>query len=122
MEKITLQNDIGEAICFNGVLEAELSTYDEQYGVLTQQKLFATDDGRQAYSVISTDGKSKERRAYLIENQGGVCRINNGLFDVTVKTDDLITVVKGLCGLDSVGKGEEFFNKVNEFLDRAGNE
>ena len=80
MEEITLQNDTGANIVFLGQLSAEHSFFDEVRGALTQQKLYVTHEGHQAYSVVTSDGKNKERRAYLIKRQGRLCRINNGLF------------------------------------------
>lgn len=112
MEFITLPNDNGSEIEFLGKLYAEHSFYDEDSGVLTQQRLYITADGHQAYGVISGSGRTKERRAYLIKRDNELCRINNGLFDVTVTADHLVTVVKGLCGLSSSTTNEEFFSKI----------
>ena len=118
-EEVVLVNDIGAEITFQGKLHAEHSFFDEDTGILTQQKLYLTDDGHQAYAVVSGDGKTKERRAYLIKREGELCRINNGLFDVTVNIDHLLTAVKGLCGLSGSLRTEDFFSKVKETLKAA---
>ncbi len=114
LEEITLENDTGANIAFLGRLFAEHSFYDEETGVLTQQRLYVTRDGHQAYSVISSDGKNKEKRAYLIKRDGVLCKINNGLFDVTVNAQDMLAVVKGLCGLSGNMDYEDFFQKIKE--------
>lgn len=111
MEDVTLQNDVGAPITFSGRLVAENSFFDETTGALTRQKLYHTADGAQAYSVATSDGKTKERRAYIIRREGALCRINNGLFDVTVNARDLLTAVKGLCGLGEAAKGEDFLDE-----------
>lgn len=121
MEQITLENETGANITFMGRLYAEHSFYDEDSRVLTQQKLFITDKGHQAYSVVSSDGKMKEKRAYLIKREEKLCKINNGLFDVTVNAADMLAVVKGLCGLSESLSYEDFFAKVQE-TDKAVNE
>jgi hypothetical protein len=108
-EEITLKNDAGADITFVGRLMAENSFYDEDTGVLTQQKIYTTNKNHQAYSVVSSDGRTKERRAYLLKREGRLCRIHNGLFDVTVNADDVLTVVKGLCGITEEMRYEEFF-------------
>jgi hypothetical protein len=121
MEHITLENDTGASVTFTGKLFAEHSFYDEESGVLMQQKLYVTQDGDQAYSVVSSDGKTKEKRAYLIKRMGHLCKINNGLFDVTVNANDLLAVVRGLCGLTDKLESESFFEKIAD-PDKAVNE
>lgn len=120
MEPITLPNDSGASLSFVGRLCAENSFFDEETGVLTQQKLYITNNGHTAYAVVRGDGRSKERRAYLIRREGQTCRINNGLFDVTVNVRDLLLAVKGLCGLDESIQGEEFFQDMLD-KDNAAN-
>lgn len=114
MEQITLDNDSGNSINFTGRLVGEHSYFDEETNVLTQQKLYVTSAAQQAYSVVTTDGKIKEKRAYLIQREGQLCKINNGLFDVTVNAVDLLSVVKGLCGMNEAITEEEFFCKVKD--------
>ncbi|MGE4296706.1 MAG: hypothetical protein AB7E47_01640 [Desulfovibrionaceae bacterium] len=121
MEDVTLQNDSGEDLTFCGKLYAEHSFFDDESRVLTQQRLYITSEGHQAYSVIASDGKIKERRAYLIKSEGSLCKINNGLFDVTVKADDLLRVVKGLCGISESMRTADFFVEVQDALKNAAN-
>ena len=112
MEHITLDNDTGSNISFVGRLVGEHSYFDEETQTLTQQKLYVTSETRQAYSVVTSDGKNKQKRAYLIKREGQLCKINNGLFDVTVNAVDLLAVVKGLCGGSDAITEEEFFCNV----------
>lgn len=121
VEQVTLDNDTGNNITFTGRKVGEHSFYDEETNMLTQQKLYVTSAGQQAYSVVTTDGKIKEKRAYLIKREGQLCKINNGLFDVTVNAVDLLSVVKGLCGMSDAITEEEFFCKVQD-TDIAVNE
>ncbi len=111
MEEVTLSNDTGANLSFRGRLYAENSFYDEDTGTLTQQKLYITEKGQQAYSIVTSDGKNKERRAYLIKREGRLCKINNGLFDVTVNAHDLVTAVRGLCGIQENMQYEDFFGE-----------
>lgn len=112
MEQIVLENDTGANLSFTGKLYAEHSFYDEETQALTQQRLYVTNSGDQAYSVVTSDGKSKEKRAYIIKREGQLCKINNGLFDVTVSANDLLAVVRGLCGMTEDIDYEEFFQQA----------
>lgn len=122
-EEITLVNDAGASIVFQGRVQAENSFYDGETGTLTVQRLYVTSDGHQAYSVVSGAGASKERRAYIIKREGQLCRINNGLFDVTINAADLLTAVKGLCGLQEDARQSDFLGEaLGQDQDIAANE
>ncbi|GFM36142.1 hypothetical protein [Desulfovibrio psychrotolerans] len=121
MEEITLMNDVGADITFRGRLYSESSYYDEESGVMTRQRLYVTEQNQQVYSIVTSDGVNKDRRVYLLQVDGDMCRINNGLFDVTVQLDLLMTAVRGLCGLDGSGRSEEFLQSLEETL-RAVNQ
>jgi len=121
LEEITLANDTGAGIVFQGRLYAENTFFNEESGALTQQKLYITNKGEQAYSVVTSTGQAKEKRAYLIKREGDLCKIHNGLFDVTVNAADLITAVKGLCGISSEMDCEELL-KAGQETDIAVNE
>ena len=121
-QQIVLQNDMGGDFAFKGWCIGEHEFFDEENGILTRQKLYKTVDGHRAYSVIASDGRHKERRAYLIRREGPLCKINNGLFDVTVSGEDLVRVVRGLCGLTETVKAEDFFIQVEQAFKTAVNE
>ncbi len=119
MEELTLLNDVGADITFRGRLYSESSYFDEESGVMTRQRLYVTDQNEQIYSVVTSDGINKDRRVYRLQVDGEMCRINNGLFDVTVQLGLLMTAVKGLCGLDDSGRSEEFLQTLEQTLNAA---
>ncbi|AGW14928.1 hypothetical protein [Megalodesulfovibrio gigas] len=116
LESITLQNDSGPVITFDGRLCGEHSFYDAETGALTQQKLYITNQGYTAYAVVRNDGRVKERRAYLLKREGQFCRINNGQYDVVVNVRDLLLAVKGLCGLEEDAREEDFFKDAMDII------
>lgn len=118
----SLPNDMGGEVVFEGRLVAEHEYFDEETGVLTRQKLYETSEGYKAYAVIASDGRTRERRAYLIRREGRICRIHNGQFEVTVNGEDLVRVVRGLCGLTDAVRSEDFFALVEEAFRQAVNE
>lgn len=101
-EEFVLRNDAGDEVRFKGKLFSESSYYDEDQGALTRLKLFVTDDGRQVYSVVSNSSTAKWRRVYTMQVEGDLCHISNGMQEMTLDIDMLLTVVSGLCGIDAV--------------------
>lgn len=100
-EEHVLRNDAGDEIRFHGKLFSESSYYDEDQGALTRLKLFVASDGRQVYSVVSGSDTAKWRRVYVMRVEGELCHISNGVQEITLHTDMLLTVVFGLCGIDA---------------------
>lgn len=121
MEEITLKNDVGGDITFMGRLYSESSYYDEETSVVTRQRLYVTDQNQQVYSIVASNGTNKDRRVYKLHMDGEMCRINNGLFDISVQLDLLLTAVKGLCGVKNLAQSEEFLQTLEESL-RAANQ
>jgi len=101
-EEFVLRNDAGDEVRFKGKLFSESSYYDEDQGALTRLKLFVTDDGRQVYSVVSNSNTAKWRRVYTMRVDGDLCHISNGMQEMTLDIDMLLTAVSGLCGIDAV--------------------
>lgn len=99
-EEHVLGNDAGNEIRFRGKLFSESSFYDEDQESLTKLKLFVTDDGRQVYSVVSGANNAKWRRVYILRIEDNLCHISNGMQEITLHTEMLLTVVFGLCGID----------------------
>ena len=122
MAPVVLPNDMGEAISFVGRLAAEHSFFDEDSGMLTRQKLYLTEDGAQAYHVISTIGDKKERRSYIIRREGQVCSIYNGSARLELNTVDVLLVVKGLCGIKNAEQGGSYLDNLEDLVDSAANE
>lgn len=99
-ETITLEDDQAGPVTFRGHLYAQTSYYDEDTGVLTQQKLYATEDGRQAFSVVSSDGGQKSRRAYVVRREGELCHIQCGERTVSIPYDSLMLFTQILWDID----------------------
>lgn len=100
-EEHVLHNDAGAEIRFRGKLFSESSYYDEEQGAITRLKLFVAEDGRQIYSIVSGSNAAKWRRVYTMRIDGDFCHIDNGVQEITLHTDMLLTVVFGLCGIDA---------------------
>lgn len=107
-----LHNDAGKEIRFRGKLFSESSYYDDEQGAITRLKLFVTDDGRQVYSVVSGSNAAKWRRVYTMRIEDDLCHIDNGMQEITLHTEMLLTVVFGLCGID-----ESQGDTLREFLE-----
>ena len=121
LEKVTLENDHGADIVFRGYQYAQTSFYEGTSGVLTKQELYATEDGHEAFSIVSSDGNFKSKRAYLIRREEEFCRIFNGDKELIVPLDWLILFAQVLWKLDEEkvagGWGEksgERLKSVNE--------
>ncbi|MCC8193114.1 MAG: hypothetical protein LIP28_00490 [Deltaproteobacteria bacterium] len=111
-EEHVLRNDAGAEIRFKGKLFSESSYYDEEQGAITRLKLFVANDGRQIYSIVSGSNTAKWRRVYTMRLDGDFCHIDNGVQEITLPTDLLLTVVTSLCGIDAT-QGEA----VRSFLE-----
>ncbi len=106
MENYVLHTDTGAEVRFRGRVFSESSYIDEDQGTLTRLKLYVTDDNRQVYSVVSGPGDAKWRRVYVLRVEDDLCHINNGVQDITLRTDMLLTAVFGLCGIDPTATDE----------------
>jgi len=100
-DKIILQSDNGSELSFNGSLSSERSLYDEDTGDLTRLRLFTTEKGEYVYSIVSGTGANKERRHYVISQEGDLYRINDGRQTLLLPPEMLFTAVFGLCGIDA---------------------
>lgn len=100
MESVTLADDEGGEFTFTGYLYDQTSFYDEKTGVLTKQRLYATDDGQQAFSIVASDGNVKKRRAYMVRRQGEMCTISNGGGEMVLPYDWLMLFTQILWDID----------------------
>jgi hypothetical protein len=100
MENVTLVDDQGGEITFTGHLYDQTSFYDEQSGVLTKQRLYTTDEGQQAFSIVSSDGNAKRRSAYLVRREDDQCRIFNGCSEIVLPFDWLMLFTQILWDID----------------------
>ncbi|WP_027720498.1 hypothetical protein [Maridesulfovibrio zosterae] len=96
-KRVNLENDFGGQISFTGKIENESLNYNENSGELVSEKIYSTEQGRTGYSVVNGDGLKRERRAYLLEDQGETCIVSNGSILLGLDTENLLTFfAKGL--------------------------
>ena len=88
-------------LCFKGRLFSEGSFFDEEHRSITSLRLFAVGASRFVYSVASGSGSHKERRAYVLNVQGEMCDIDNGINNICLPLEMLFSAVFGLCGVNS---------------------
>ena len=105
-ETITLEDDKAGPVTFRGHLYAQTSFYDEDSGVLTQQKLYTTNEGHQAFSIVSSDGSAKNRRAYVVRREGELCHIQCGERTVSIPYDSLMLFTQILWDIDLDTSGQ----------------
>lgn len=98
---VTLHNDQGGEIVFEGYSYAETSFYDDRTGVLTKQELYALEDGRQAFSIVSVAGDKRSRRAYMVERDGEMCRIDDGRGKLSVPMESIMDFARMLLEIDA---------------------
>lgn len=94
---------------FTGRLFSEGSFFEAENGTLTRLRLFAMQDGRLVYHVVSSGGgmgESKDRRVYVLTVEGEVCHIYNGRQSISLPMDTLFAAVYGLCGMDASQEDE----------------
>lgn len=98
--RVVLHLDNGTELRFTGRLFAGGSWYDEETGVLTRQKLYATPSGEHVYSIVTGKGHERSRRAYRVSLHGEACSISDGHTEMTLDLEMLLLAVRALCGLE----------------------
>ena len=116
-QRLVLHLDNGTELRFIGRLFAGGSWYDEESGVLTHQKLYATPSGEHIYSIVSGRGPVRSRRAYRVALHGDACTISDGSTRMTLDLETLMFAVRALAGLD---QDDATLDMVEETL-RAAN-
>ncbi|WP_291330224.1 hypothetical protein [Desulfovibrio sp. UCD-KL4C] len=91
LKRVNLENDFGGPISFAGKLENEAMNYCERSGELVSEKIYLSKKGRTGYSVSSRKEDAREKRAYLMEDQGKTCLVSNGSVLLGIDTENLIT-------------------------------
>ena len=86
---ITLPNDFGNPISVTATMVSEDIHFSTASGALTVEKLYRTPEGKLGYGIISASGESRERRAYLLDDQGDTLLADNGSYVVELPVDDL---------------------------------
>lgn len=117
LKRVTLENDFGGQISFTGKLENESLNFDEHTGELVAEKIYSTEQGRTGYSVVNGDGIRRERRAYLLEDQGETCMVSNGSILLGLETENLLTLFAKAVAEEAAKYSEdelEYFQKQLE--------
>ncbi len=86
---VSLPNDFGNPIGLTGSLVAEDIHFSTATGLLTVEKLYKTAEGKVAYGIIAASGESRERRAYLLDEQGDTVLADNGSYVVELPVNDM---------------------------------
>ncbi|MDR3639917.1 MAG: hypothetical protein P4L39_01190 [Humidesulfovibrio sp.] len=86
---VTLPNDFGNPLSITASMIAEDIHFCTGSGVLTVEKLYRTPEGKTGYGIISASGESRERRAYLLDEQGDTVLADNGCYAVELPVDNL---------------------------------
>lgn len=119
MDRISLVNDEGGTLEFDGRSYAKTSFFDEKTGVLTKQELFTAGPGKQAFSITATDGENKHRRAYMVTRDDDQCVIDNGEREMSLPFDSLMAFARTLIEIEDEKKlkdenDDNFLRTVNE--------
>ncbi|MBI5519068.1 MAG: hypothetical protein HY916_03295 [Desulfovibrio sp.] len=90
---ISLPNDFGDAIGLTGTLVAEDIHFSTATGLLTVEKLYRSAEGKVAYGIIAASGDSRERRAYVLDEQGETVLADNGSYTVELPVNDMFELL-----------------------------
>lgn len=98
-EHITLRQDNGSDLTFDGRLFSECSWFDEHEEQLVKQRLYVTDTNEQVYHIVRSTQTEKSHHAYRFSVNGDTCVINNGKDTISLQFDMLMELVKSLTGI-----------------------
>ncbi len=73
----SLKLNNGSAFNFRGELFAEASWFDDETQNITRQRIYATEDGAQVYSISEGDGEVRENKVYELVTEGENVSISN---------------------------------------------
>jgi hypothetical protein len=116
MQAVRLANDFGEDVVVTAKLAAEDMHFNNATGVLTVEKLYQTADGRRAYSVVTAQERSRERRAYLIEERGERCLVTNGSVMLDFLTDELLLLLSMALSSEQAEAADSEYGRMFEKL------
>jgi len=115
---VTLPNDFGNPIGITAALVAEDIHFSTATGVLTVEKLYRTAEGKTGYGIIAASGESRERRAYLLDDQGDMVLADNGSYVVELPVADmyefLMMALQAEDARQTVGEHVQMRPAVNE--------
>jgi len=115
---VTLPNDYGKPLGMTATLVSEDIHFSTATGMLTVEKLYRTVEGRVGYGIISASGESRERRAYVLDEQGETVIADNGAYAVELPVNDLFELLamalQAEDALKTVGEHAQLRPAVNE--------
>lgn len=115
---VTLPNDFGDPLALVASLYAEDIHFSTATGVLTVEKLYRTPEGKVGYGIIAASGETRERRAYLLDDQGETVLADNGAFTLELPVDDMYELLAMALQADdarqTVGEHVQMRPAVNE--------
>lgn len=90
---ITLPNDFGDPVCLTASLVAEDIHFSTATGLLTVEKVYRSLEGKVAYGIIAASGDGRERRAYLLDEQGETVIAENGRCALELPVNDMFELL-----------------------------
>ncbi|OEU71118.1 MAG: hypothetical protein BA863_09855 [Desulfovibrio sp. S3730MH75] len=117
LKRVTLENDFGGPISFAGKLQNESMNYCEGSGELVSEKIFLSEKGRTGYSVATRNEDVREKRAYLMEDQGEMCLVSNGSILLGMDTDNLLTFFAQALSEEAAEKSSDEMEHIRKQLE-----
>lgn len=90
---VTLPNDFGDPLSLTGSLVAEDIHFSTATGLLTVEKVYKSPEGKVAYGIIAASGEGRERRAYLLDEQGETVITENGRYTLELPVNDMFELL-----------------------------
>ncbi|MGE4264761.1 MAG: hypothetical protein AB7E46_09855 [Desulfovibrio sp.] len=90
---VTLPNDFGDPLSLTASLVAEDIHFSTATGLLTVEKVYKSLEGKVAYGIIAASGEGRERRAYLLDEQGETVIAENGRCTLELPVNDMFELL-----------------------------
>jgi len=90
---VTLPNDFGDPVTLTASLVAEDIHFSTATGLLTVEKVYRNLEGKVAYGIIAASGEGRERRAYLLDEQGETVIAETGRCTLELPVNDMFELL-----------------------------
>jgi len=90
---VTLPNDFGDPVSLTASLVAEDIHFSTATGLLTVEKVYRSLEGKVAYGIIAASGDGRERRAYVLDEQGETVIAENGRCTLELPVNDMFELL-----------------------------
>jgi hypothetical protein len=90
---VALPNDFGDPVSLTATLVAEDIHFSTATGLLTVEKVYKSLEGKVAYGIIAASGEGRERRAYLLDEQGETVIAENGRCTLELPVNDMFELL-----------------------------